>query len=485
MASSARATMGPRIGVTPIPPKQKAPVHAPDVLLRYNLMAGFSHLLTFVMMATFFGGFRQFRLFSFDVFLSGRSTDETTFVTLPLFEAIGPFNVVVVIAAFPLITAIFHFLEAAWGREIAVMIRDGAHWLRWVEYSISAPSMLISLAVMSGVLSVGELTGVFGNYFACMILGGAAEWFLVAERNGAAAALGLTVASFLAFFAAWISVAVSFFYSIANAPADVSTALGFVYVAFSMLFASNMLFPAIFLWKMARVMSARAASKGGSVLEHMTQHGPTYEKAYVILSFASKMGLAWNIFGAAFQVKHPDSVAEVDPGYSQWLLMVVLMAGVVWAVAASAAYLFNGWSLDYLQGQLATKAPDTVQRLYTPMLLLAVGAEITTFVLAMIDISDYTEYGWAAAMVLAIHIACEAVYFPAAQRALETPALNKYVRAVLWLAFASYATFAGLCIAYASSAAYRTAFAVLGGYVSFYLLVFDATLYPMYALRQR
>ena len=477
------------LGQTKGSPPRSHPSHpSHDGLLRWNLIAGFSHLLTFIMMASFFGAFRQFRLFSFDVFLAGRTTDESTFTTSPLYQVIGPFNVVVVIAAFPLITQAFHFLEAAWGPEIAPMIREGAHWLRWVEYSISAPTMLVSLAVMSGVLSAGELAGVFCNYFSCMILGGAAEWFLVAGGwKGRAAALGLTAASFLAFFGAWIPVSLSFFFSIANASADVNVALGFIYIAYSMLLGSNLLFPAVFVWKMARIWAAQSSAKNdegakAAVLLHMSQHGLAYEKVYVLLSFASKMGLAWNIFGAAFQVQNPDNVFEVDPGYSQWILTTVLMAGLAWAAAAAFAYLANGWSLRYLYGHMATKAPHGVTALYPSALALAALAEVATFVLAIMDISDYTENGWAAAIVLGIHITCEAVYFAAVQRAVDKPALGWYVRVVLWVSFAAYAAFTGLCITYASSAAYRAAFAVLGGYVSLYLGLFDATLYPMYAL---
>lgn len=451
------------------------PATRPDRLLLYNLLAGGSHLFTFVMMAAFFGGFRQFRLLNFEVLMMGRSTNTDTFVTTPLFQTVGYANVVVFIAAFPLLTQAFHFLEAAWAPDVLTMIRTGAHWLRWVEYSISAPTMLVALALGCGVSSLGELVGIFGNYLACMILGGAAEWFLVAGGDyGRTASVGLTVASFLTFFAAWIPVSVSFFFSIGNAGPDVNSALAFIYVAYFMLLAFNLAFPAVFLWKMYRLWTVEP-------LAYLEEHAERFEIAYVTLSFASKMGLAWNIFGSSFQIQHPDDVAVIDPGFSHWILMVFLVTGLVWFVAAATAWIKHG-SLDYLAGALPERAPGWLGRTYPPALALAAFAEIAHIVLAVIDLSDYTDFGWAAALVLAIHITCEALYFAAADRALADPALAKYLRAVLWISFLAYTAFVVVTAVYASSVQYQVAFGVLGGFVGLYLGVFDAFLYPIYAV---
>lgn len=440
-----------------------------------NLIAGLAMYANFITMAIFYNQYRQFQVFTFDVYRSGRFTDATTFISSPLLQMIGTANICIAISAFPLITANFHFLLRAWSQRVLHMVHTGAQWLRWVEYSISASTMLVALSIMCGVLSVDALIGVFGCYMSCMLMGAAAEDALINRGSQRRAiAFWYTAASFVFFFLAWTPPVVSFFVSLASATEAVPV---FVYVAFFMLLASNCLFPAVFVTKMVGLW------RTNDVPAYLAANAHKYENAYVVLSFASKQGLAWNIFGAAFQVKTPENVAIVDPGYSQWMLMVVAVSAVCWVVSAVASWHFNG-SLWFLWGHLSRNTSANFKRLYARALALAAPLYTASMVLGIIALRD-TNQGAIAALLLAASVSLQCVYFPCAENALRSKSSRRARRtlsAVLFVSAAAYAGYVAVACVFAVYLWARIAIGAVGGTVVVYMFLFDGLSYTRYAL---
>jgi hypothetical protein len=477
MASYIPMRVVPAVRRSPAPPSGKMPAEEVAKLLKWNSIAFWSMLVTYVTMAVFYGVRKEFRVFTLDAALTGQSYNSTTFESsLPIERVVGQINVPIVIAAFPLVTAAFHALAVFWGERVYGWVTQSAHWLRWVEYSISAPIMLLALSVLCRVRSVGELAAVVGAYHACMLLGAAGEYALsTKDKHAVAQAVLFTASSFVAFGAAWVPPFISFFLSI-NSATDGVLPPAFVYVAFLMLFVSNCLFPAVFCVKLVR--AARAPDRAA----FLRDHAPTYEYAYVILSFASKMGLAWNIFGSAMQVPDALTLDEPADGYSAWILISALAAGCAWVAAVGTAYVERG-SLSFLWGSFMQRAPPALRRWYAPALVLAASAHVATMVIAAIALDDARRFGWAAGMLIGVHILLEAVYIPAAERALGGDTKDtRWLQAILYGAWATYTAFAVLGMVYAPHLWERVVLIVLGTLTSAYLLLFDAVAYPMYAL---
>lgn len=112
------------------------------------------------------------------------------------FAPAGTANLPVLIGAFFLITAFFHFLYA-YGRQTFYrrFIQQGANPLRWLEYSVTATIMAVILALAATVQTTQQLVLIAAATVAIMLLG----W--VSEKGVATGSRGIAL---VAAVVAWI-----------------------------------------------------------------------------------------------------------------------------------------------------------------------------------------------------------------------------------------------------------------------------------------
>ena len=178
------------------------------------------------------------------------------------------------VALFSLLSAAFHLLVASpWGwpryqRELAA----GRNRFRWVEYSLSASLMIVLIAGITGITDVVALLGLFALN-ASMILFG---WLMETHNDpGEGADWSPFVFGSIAGAVPWIGIAIYLFGAGSAVP-------NFVYGIFVTIFVAFNCFAVV------QLLQYRARGRWADYL-----HG---ERAYIVLSFAAKSLLAWQLF---------------------------------------------------------------------------------------------------------------------------------------------------------------------------------------------
>jgi uncharacterized membrane protein len=191
-------------------------------------------------------------------------------------------NLVYVVAAFFFMAAIAHMLMATVCREqYESDLKKKTNRLRWFEYSLSASTMLVAVAVLSGVADFSTLVLIFVLTAVMHLIGSSVE-----AHNQAKAKPNwyLATVSGLAGIAPWLVFAVyawsSNVYGNGGVPAFVYWIYATMFVLFSG-FAVNMYMQ---------------YKKVGNWKDYL--YG---ERAYMILSLAAKTILAWQIFAGSLR----------------------------------------------------------------------------------------------------------------------------------------------------------------------------------------
>ncbi|CAN5505802.1 heliorhodopsin HeR [soil metagenome] len=237
-------------------------------LRRLNLAAGLAHLVQGMLIL----------LLSTDLSLPV----STTFPTGPPGEPVTPdrletlfsYRLGPAVAAFSLLSALFHFLVASpWGwpryeRELAA----GRNRFRWVEYSLSASLMIVLIAGITGITDVAALIALF-TVNASMILFG----WLMETTNRAEEDVDWTPFVFgsIAGAVPWIAIGI---YLVGAGDAVPNFVYG-IYVT---------LFLAFNCFAVTQLLQYRARGRWADYL-----YG---ERCYIVLSFVAKSLLAWQVF---------------------------------------------------------------------------------------------------------------------------------------------------------------------------------------------
>lgn len=177
------------------------------------------------------------------------------------------------------------------------LLKRGRHPLRFVEYSLSSPLMLIAIALLSGIFELYALIGIFFAMFSCNILGLLAEHLasmkpmqrsdeenrlLRTTTDSSARTEHLTVtwiahiAAWLCVVAAWLPILLAF--SLGNSEGTVA-APDFVYIIIATMFILFNTFGINQLLELSGVYGHETA-----------------ELVYIMLSLTSKSLLGWMIF---------------------------------------------------------------------------------------------------------------------------------------------------------------------------------------------
>ncbi len=192
----------------------------------------------------------------------------------PVIEQLFTYRLGWAVAAFSLLSALFHFAVAS-PRGRPVYLRElarGQNRFRWVEYSLSSSLMVVLIAGITAVTDVAALLALFGVN-ASMILFG---WLMETKNEpGARVDWSPFVFGCIAGIFPWLAIVIY----LIGAGGDVP---GFVYGIFVSLFVLFNCF-AVNQW-----LQYRRVGRWNDYL-----HG---ERVYIWLSLIAKTLLAWQIF---------------------------------------------------------------------------------------------------------------------------------------------------------------------------------------------
>lgn len=180
------------------------------------------------------------------------------------------------IGIFSLISACFHFLAVVFAEFYISNISQGINIIRWIEYSISAPIMIIVIALVNGVTSLQTLILIFFTTSTVMLIGYIQELF-DSSRYPTSTRLSPHLIGWIPYIAVWIVIFITFGTSVSYSP---SKPPEFVYAIVFTLFA---LFTTFGLNQSLYIFGAIESYE-------------TSETIYVILSLVSKLTLSWMLF---------------------------------------------------------------------------------------------------------------------------------------------------------------------------------------------
>ncbi len=200
---------------------------------------------------------------------------------IPKTETLFNLSLPLLVAGFLLLSALFHLLIATvYRKKYETGLKNGINKLRWVEYSLSASTMMIAIAMLVGIYDILSLTMIFVLVAVMNLLGLVMEVHnQTTERtNWLSYWLGCLVGAI-----PWVAVAFTMWLGAANG----SSAPTFVY----WIFVSIFLFFNCFAINM--VLQYKKVGKWRDYL-----YG---ERAYVILSLVAKSLLAWQVFAGTLR----------------------------------------------------------------------------------------------------------------------------------------------------------------------------------------
>jgi len=251
------------------------------------------------------------------------------------------------VAVFPLVTGLFHVVEWIASGTVLTWLQSSAQHLRWVEYAITAPYMLVAISLICGVQSIETIIGVYMMCAASMLFAHASEKEAKSTTGSMTLAWMYYLASWAMTITAWAPATMSFTLAVG------ATLPWFVWATFIVLVVLQLPFPSIFTARLVYLVRIHTKSKdsddddGTGVVTTPDTSGITAEKWYVLASFIAKAALTWITVGAVFSLPVRPGAVPVDLRVNQWVLFTglgVWSAALVFSVAARQsfpAYIFQ------------------------------------------------------------------------------------------------------------------------------------------------
>lgn len=241
-------------------------------LRRLNLAAGAFHLasaLLFLAIAT-----------EFDLPITAAFPTEDPALTERLFpaEVLTEVTIGYGVAAFSLLSALFHFLVAtvangSYNRAIAATQNP----YRWVEYSLSSTLMIVLIIMLLGDYDIGALIGVAAANVSMILFG----WLM--ERHNTPGADDVDWYPFvfgcIAGIAPWIVGVIYFAGALGNAQEAVPTWVWALFISVFVMFNS---------FALNQYLQYRGVGRWRSYVFG--------EQVYIVLSFVAKTILVWQVY---------------------------------------------------------------------------------------------------------------------------------------------------------------------------------------------
>jgi hypothetical protein len=190
-------------------------------------------------------------------------------------------NIAYVIAAFFVISALAHLAIATWRRKAYESdLKKGINRARWIEYAFSASTMMIAIALLTGIYDIASLLMVFVLTAIMSLLGLTMEL-----RNQDAKKVD------------WANYWVGILAGI------VPWVVMLIYIWSAHVYGSGV--PGFVYWVYASLLILFTSFAINMYLQYKRLgHWSTYlygERAYIILSFIAKTALAWQVFAGTLR----------------------------------------------------------------------------------------------------------------------------------------------------------------------------------------
>jgi hypothetical protein len=191
-------------------------------------------------------------------------------------------NLAYLVVAFFVMSSIAHlFVATIYRKRYETNLRQGINKVRWIEYSLSASTMLVGIALLSGLYDLGSLVMIFGLTAIMNLMGLAMETYN--QGRAKTGWLAYNIGAFAGILP-WIVIGLLFWagskYGTGHPPTFVYFIYASIFIFFNC-FAINM----ILQYK-----------KLGKWLNYL--YG---ERVYIILSLLAKSALAWQVFAGTLR----------------------------------------------------------------------------------------------------------------------------------------------------------------------------------------
>ncbi len=191
-------------------------------------------------------------------------------------------NLAYLVVAFFVISSLAHLLIATvYRKRYKADLGQGINKARWIEYALSASTMMVGIALLSGIYDLSSLIMIFSLTAIMNLLGLAMEIYNQNREKVRWAAYN--IGSFAGLIP-WIVIGIYFWTSNAYGAGEVPTFVYYIYASiflFFNCFAINM------------VLQYKKIGKWRDYL-----YG---ERVYIILSLLAKSALAWQVFAGALR----------------------------------------------------------------------------------------------------------------------------------------------------------------------------------------
>lgn len=191
----------------------------------------------------------------------------------PIFDV----NLAYLLVGFFLLSALAHlFVATIYRKRYEANLKHGINKVRWIEYALSASTMMIAIALLSGIYDLGSLVMIFGLTAIMNLMGLAMEIYNQGREK--VSWLAYNIGSFAGILP-WVVIGIYFWAGENYGSGEIPTFVYYIYASiflFFNCFAVNM------------ILQYKKVGKWRDYL-----YG---EKAYIILSLLAKSALAWQVF---------------------------------------------------------------------------------------------------------------------------------------------------------------------------------------------
>lgn len=213
--------------------------------------------------------------------LGGGSTEEKPALESAA-QTVFDVNLAYLIVAFFLLSAAAHlFVATVYRTRYEANLKLGMNKVRWMEYAFSASTMMVAIALLSGIYDLGSLVMIFGLTASMNLMGLAMEVYNQGREK--VNWLAYYVGS-LAGIVPWVVIGIYFWAGNTYGSGEIPT---FVYYIYGSIFLFFNCFAVNMILQYKKIGKWRDYLYG--------------ERVYIILSLLAKSALAWQVFAGTLR----------------------------------------------------------------------------------------------------------------------------------------------------------------------------------------
>jgi hypothetical protein len=197
-------------------------------------------------------------------------------------QTIFELNLAYLVVAFFLLSAIAHlFVATVYRKRYKANLKLGINKARWVEYAMSASTMMVGIALLSGIYDLGSLVMIFGLTAIMNLMGLVMEVYNQGREK--VSWLAYNIGAFAGILP-WVVIGIYFWAGDTYGAGEIPTFVYYIYGSIFLFFNS---------FAINMVLQYKKVGKWRDYL-----YG---ERAYIILSLLAKSVLAWQVFAGTLR----------------------------------------------------------------------------------------------------------------------------------------------------------------------------------------